>query len=73
MDKKTKNTWGGKRPGAGRKPLAEPNPNRKKFKTVSISGSEKEISILKKQAAEKKKSFSRYVIEELLDEENLGW
>ena len=68
MDKKEKNTWGGKRSGAGRKPLTEPNPNKKKFKTVSISGTEKEINILKTQAVEKGKSFSRYIIEELVDE-----
>ena len=71
MSEKEKNSWGGKREGAGRKPLAEPNPNRKIFKTVSISGTEKEIGILKRQAAEKKKSFSRYVIEELVDESEL--
>lgn len=68
MDKKEKSNWGGKRPGAGRKHLTKPNLNKKIFKTVSISGSEKEIGILKKQAVEKKKSFSRYVIEELVDE-----
>ena len=68
MDKKEKSTWGGKRPGAGRRPSAQPKLNKKKFRTVSISGSENEIGILKKQAVEKKKSFSRYVIEELVDE-----
>ena len=71
MSEKEKNSWGGKREGAGRKPLTEPNSNRKIFKTVSISGTEKEIGILKRQAAEKKKSFSRYVIEELVDESEL--
>ena len=65
----TKNTWGGKRPGAGRKKLETPNPNRKKFKTVSICGSEKEISALKRHAQEKEKSLSRYVVEELVSEE----
>lgn len=70
MDKKDKSSWGGKRDGAGRKPCAMPKPNKKKFKTVSVSGSEKEIDILKKQAVEKKKSFSRYVIEELVEEKD---
>lgn len=70
MDKEEKRSWGGKRDGAGRKPCDVPNPNKKTFKTVSISGSEKEINILKRQAVEKRKSFSRYVIEELVDEKD---
>lgn len=71
MGKKDKSSWGGKRDGAGRKPSVQSKLNKKKFKTVSISGSEEEIDTLKKQAAEKNKSFSRYVIEELIDEDDV--
>ena len=62
MNDEKKNSWGGKREGAGRKSSG------KIFKTVSICGTENELGTLKKQAKEKEKSLSRYIIEELVKE-----
>ena len=61
---------GGRREGAGRKKI--PESERKKFRTVSISGTENEIAVLKKQAAENGKSLSGYILDELVDESVRG-
>ena len=66
----TKQTWGGARPGAGRKKgsVKEGAHGRKKiFQTASISGPPEEIARLKANAQAAGQSVSRYVISMLAD------
>lgn len=61
---KTENTnkWGGVRSGAGRKR------NGKVYKNITIAGTDKEVSNIKSQAKENKKSISRFIIEKVVPE-----
>ena len=66
----TKQTWGGARPGAGRKKgsVKDGATGRKKiFQTASISGTPEEIARLKANAQAAGQSVSRYVISMLAD------
>ena len=66
-----KQTWGGARPGAGRKKgsVKEGAHGRKKiFQTASISGTPEEIERLKANAQAAGQSVSRYVLSRLADE-----
>lgn len=56
---------GGRRTGSGRKKLENA-----RVKTVSVSGSENEIQQLRELAKISNKSFSRFVIETILDKDN---
>lgn len=65
-----KQTWGGARPGAGRKKgsVKDGAHGRKKiFQTASISGTPEEIAHLKANAQAAGQSVSRFVISQLAD------
>lgn len=57
---------GGFRPGAGRPSLGK----KAKDKTISICGSQYEVDTLKAKAKSKKKTVSRFVFEELVEQPN---
>ena len=56
------NTWGEKRAGSGRKPVAD----KKVFKTISISAIPEEIDIVKKMASDSNKTVSRFILDKIL-------
>lgn len=66
-----KETWGGARPGAGRKKgsVKDGAHGRKKiFQTASISGTPEEIARLKANAQAAGQSVSRYILSQLVGE-----
>ena len=58
------NTWGGRRSGSGRKKSG------KKYKTLSMCGTENELNEIKGKAVEAEKTVSRFIIETILSDNN---
>lgn len=63
MAEEKKYTGRGGYHGGGRKPL--PEDQKKKFKTMSISGTPEEIEKLKEIAKQNNKSVSRYILDQI--------
>ena len=62
MEESKKSNKGGKREGAGR-PFAK---ERKKFVTISVTGTPGEIQEIRQRVSKSGKSISRYILDKIL-------